>query len=113
MELKESLDQLIVSLRQCPELKTYREALDELKKYPEKEARVQEYRQANYRLQNAGGEIDLFSEMDRLGETYQDVFQDSVMQGYLKAEAGLCKVIQTIDAEVVDALDFHPLADDV
>ncbi len=112
MELQEALDQLIGSLKQCPELKTYHEACEELKKYPEKEARVQEYRQANYRVQNAGEEIDLFSEMDRLGEDYQDVFQDPVMQSYLKAEAGLCKVVQRIDASVVGALDFYPLSDD-
>ncbi len=112
MDLKESLDQLIENLKQCPELQTYREAREELKKYPEKETRVQEYRQANYRVQNAGDEIDLFSEMDRLGETYQDVFQDPVMQNYLKAEAGLCKIVQTIDAAVVEALDFQPLSQD-
>ncbi len=112
MEIQECLSRLVEAIKACPELKEYNEARAELKKDPEKERRVQEYRKMNYRLQNSEDEVDLFTEADRLADEFRDVYHDSVMQDYLKAEAALCKVVQQIDAEVIGCLDFEPLAED-
>ncbi len=112
MDIKECLDRLVEAVKECPQLERYNEARAELKKYPDKEKRVQEYRKKNYELQNAGDEIDLFSETDRLADSFFDVYQDPVMQDYLKAETALCKVVQMIDSAVIGCLDFEGLPDD-
>ncbi len=112
MEMEECLNRLLEKVKTCPELEAYNVARDRLKEYPEKYKRVQEYRKANYRIQNTDEAIDLFTEADRLADTFRDVYKDPVMQDYLKAEAGLCKVIQWISASVVACIDFEPLDDE-
>ncbi len=110
MDVNECLDQLIEALKLCPELERYNEARRELKKYPDREQRLNDFRKKNFQLQNAAGEIDLFTEMDRLADEYRDVYQDEVMQNYLKAEAALCRVVQTINGAVIESLDFEPIS---
>ncbi len=112
MEIKECLSSLIEAVSETPELAAYNEARAKLKEYPEKMKRLQEYRKKNYRLQNSDEEIDLFTETDRMADAFRDVYQDPVMQNYLKAEAGLCKIVQWINASVISSLDFEPLSDD-
>ncbi len=109
MEMQECLDRLIDAVKESPELTAYNEARAKLKEYPEKLARLQEFRQKNYCLQNSEEEVDLFTEADRLADSFRDVYQDPIMQQYLKAEAGLCKIVQWINTSVVSCLDFEPL----
>ncbi len=113
MDLTESLSRLVEAVKDCPELKKYDEARRELKQYPEKEKRVQEYRRKIYLLQNTDDDTDLFTETDRMGDEFRDVYQDPVMQDYLHAEAALCKIVQTINAAVIGCLGFEEIPDDV
>ncbi len=112
MEMQECLDRLIEAVKACPELAEYNEARAKLKEYPDKMKRLQEFRKKNYNIQNSDEEVDLFTEADRLADSFRDVYQDSIMQTYLKAEAGLCKVVQWINASIISCLDFEPLDDE-
>ncbi len=109
MEMQECLDRLIAMVKACPELTEYKRAREKLKEYPDKVKRVQEFRKKNYRLHNSEEEVDLFTEADRIADEFRDVYQDPIMQDYLQAEAGICKVVQWIDAAVISSIDFEPL----
>ncbi len=109
MEMQECLDRLIAMVKACPEHVEYDRALEKLKEYPDKLERVQEFRKKNYRLHNSDEEVDLFTEADRVADEFRDVYKDPIMQDYLKAEAGICKVVQRINAAVISSIDFEPL----
>ena len=109
----DKLDDLIVSLENCEDFKRYKAACTQVRMHPEKEQRLQEFRKKNYLLQNSRESVDLFAETDRLEKEYADVYRDPMLQEFLSAEVAVCRIVQQVNREMINCLDFeNVLVDD-
>lgn len=112
-EVRDCLDALISALENCDDFKMYKEARARMHEYPEKEKRVRELRKKNYLLQNSKEKVDLFVELERLEQEYADVYKDPLLQSFLSAEVAVCKIVQQVNLEMINCLDFEDvLVDD-
>ena len=94
-QMREALDALLAAIRTSEEYKNYQDIKARIHEKPEVEKRVAEFRKRNYQLQNQK-DADLFGEMDKLER-----------EKYLAAELAFCRVIQEINWEFVEKLDFE------
>ncbi|MCD8365173.1 MAG: YlbF family regulator [Clostridiales bacterium] len=111
--IKESLDGMIEVLKESEEFHRYRETRRKVSDDPVKEKRLMEFRRKNYLLQNSDQSVDLFTESDRLMKEYQDLYQDPVVRDFMDAEVAVCKIVQTVNRELITCLEFDDvLVDD-
>lgn len=87
------------------EYQNYLEAINELKQDDALLFRVNQMRERNYLLQQAGGE-DLLEKMDELTSEYEDVINNEAVSRFLAAEAGVCKMIQEFYDTITNGLEF-------
>lgn len=106
-EVRKCLDDLIRVLENCEYFKRYKAACAEVHEYPEKEKRLREFRKKNYLLQNSKEQIDLFVELERLEQEYADVYKDPLLMKFLSAEVAVCKIVQQVNREMINCLDFE------
>ncbi|MCD8300992.1 MAG: YlbF family regulator [Clostridiales bacterium] len=104
-----SLDALVEAVKASPQLKRYKKAVEQVEDHPDKIARLHEFRTKTYELQNKGDTVDMFAEMDRLADSFHDVYQDDIMKEYVNAEIALCKIVQHIEREIIGCLDFKEI----
>lgn len=99
--------ELISAVRQSDEYVRYQKAKQEIFRYPLLKARADEFRKRNYEMQNTRGDIDIFEEADKLQEEYAEVTENPVVREYLTAENAFCRVIQQINWQLIESLDFE------
>lgn len=113
LAVRKSLDDLIQALENCEDFKNYKQACASVHEHPEKEKRLYEFRKKNYLLQNSKDPVDLFAELERLEQEYADVYKDPLLSKFLKAEVAVCKILQQVNREIINCLDFEDvLVDD-
>ena len=111
--LKKSLDDLIEALEKSDVYKRYKDACTQVRMYPEKEKRLQEFRKKNYLVQNSKDAIDVYVEAERLEKEYADIYRDPLLLEFLAAEVAVCRFVQHVNRELISCLDFEPvLVDD-
>lgn len=109
MELQKSIEELKLAMQESEAFRRYQAARQEVHQYPEKERRLHEFRKKNYLLQNTKEPIDLFVEVEQLEQEYADVYRDPMLAEFLAAEVAVCRVIQQVNRELIECLDFEVL----
>ncbi|MCD7981804.1 MAG: YlbF family regulator [Clostridiales bacterium] len=110
-ETKNSIDRMVEEMKDCAEFRRYRDIGSKIQAYPEKKKRLFEFRKKNYQLQNSEEQIDLFSESDRLMKEYQDVYDDPMLREFLEAEVAACRLVQRLNFELAQCLEFEELSE--
>lgn len=106
-EVRKNLDGLKEAIQNSEPFMRYQKARAEVRQYPEKHARLQEFRKKNYLLQNSKEQIDLFVELDRLEQEYMDLYKDPLISEYLASEVAVCRIVQQASREIIECLDFE------
>lgn len=106
-EIKESLDNLRDTILNSDAFQRYDKIRTEVKLYPEKEKRLYELRRKNYVLQNSKEKVDMYMEVSRLEQEYSDVYKDPLLNEYLAAEVAVCRIIQQVNREIIESLEFE------
>lgn len=106
-DIKTNIENLVDALKDSDEFRRYREACGQVSRFPEQEKRLREFRKRNYQFQNAEEQIDLFSESDKLMTEYQDLYGDPVSREFLEAEVAVCRIIQRVNRELIESLEFE------
>ena len=94
-QMREALDALLAAIRSSEEYKNYQDIKARIHEKPEVEKRVAEFRKRNYQLQ------------DKLEREKSKICENSLAAEYLAAELAFCRVIQEINWEFVEKLDFE------
>ncbi len=106
-EIDASLKSLIVNIQESDVYKEYHRQLTRLKEYPDFYQKVNEFRQKNYELQNAGLEEDLFERMEAFNQENEALRAHPLVDDFLEAELAFCRMIQEINLKIMEALDFE------
>jgi cell fate (sporulation/competence/biofilm development) regulator YlbF (YheA/YmcA/DUF963 family) len=105
-QIDKCLEDLLAAIKNSGEYKYYLEMKEQLKSNPETEKAVHEYRRRNYNLQNNKEHLDLFAEIDRFDEEFSEFRKKPFVEDYLAAELAFCRLIQYVNWEIMDKLDF-------
>ena len=87
--------------------RTYVMQLARLKQNPELYKQVNDYRKLNFEMQNASQVDDLFDKMDYFEKEYKEFRENVIVDDFLTAELALCRMMQEINALIVDGLNFE------
>lgn len=103
--LQEAMDALVNAIRQSGTYQTYLEAKAEIIKMPVLKAQVDEFRKKNYELQNLS--VNVLDETERLQQEYAEMLDNTLARRYLNAENAFCRMIQTVNWQLIEELDFE------
>ena len=81
--------------------------IQKIKQQPEQYARVNEFRQRNFELQNSPQTDDLFERMDAFEREYEKFREDPLVDDFLRAELAFCRMMQKVDILITEKLDFE------
>lgn len=85
----------------------YCKARESIKRDPELYAKVNEYRQATFDLQNNTEQDQLFDRMDAYEREYEKFRENPVVDNFLQAELDFCRMMQELNVLILDHLDFE------
>ena len=100
--IRNQAEQFVRDIRETDVYKSYTMQLARLKKNPELYKQVNDYRKLNFEMQNAVQVEDLFDKME-----YKEFRENVIVDDFLKAELALCRMMQEINALIVDGLNFE------
>lgn len=101
----EATESLVTAIRQSETYHTYLEAKEELNKMPVLKAQVDEFRKKNYELQNLS--VNVLEETEKLQQEYAVMLDDILVRRYLNAENAFCRMIQMVNWQLIEELDFE------
>lgn len=102
-----AVDKLVEEIKQSDTYVEYDFQRDKLKKQPELFARVKEYRQRNFDLQNSEQGEDLFEKIDAFEREYEDFLAIPLVEDFLNAEVAFCRMMQEVNMRITAELDFE------
>lgn len=98
-------DSVLKAIYDTSEYKEYQSLLGQVKQDPVLYARVNEFREKNFMLQQSDSE-DLLDMMDALTNEYEDVINIELVNEFLEAEIAFCRMIQDFNHKLIDGLEF-------
>ena len=107
MDRIESLKlEMMKAIRESQEYKEYRELSKELEKQPDVKRAVDEFRRENFLYQIASDIEDPLGRALELDERFKVTRGQEMVDRYLMAEIGVCRLVRELCLSVVDAIDF-------
>lgn len=107
MEVQEALEQLARAIRESEVYREYRRQSERVDHAGDMRERIDEYRAKTFDLQNSSAEEDLLDRMDAYEREYEKFREDPMVEEYLCAELAFCRMMQEIDAKLVEMVDFE------
>lgn len=89
---------------------TYKEYLyqrEKIKKEPELYARVNEFRQRNFELQNETDGEELLDRLEEFEREYEEFRENPLVDDFLSAELAFCRMMQEVYVLMADEVDFE------
>ena len=104
--IDEALEVLLEAIRSCDQYKNYQKIKQQVHENPELEKAIHDFRKRNYQIQNSTN-ADLFDEIDRLEREKSRLCENPLAAEYLASELAFCRIIQHINWNFVEKLDFE------
>ncbi|MFG6332625.1 MAG: YlbF family regulator [Lachnospiraceae bacterium] len=103
--VKEKVEELVEAIRESPEYHSFMAAKRQVEQVPGLADRVREFCWKNYELQSGDPE-DLDERIKAFEEQYHEFRRNPVVERYLEYELRMCRMLQAIDARIMDAVDL-------
>ena len=101
-----ALRELFSAIIDSPEYREFAHQLSIMKEHPELKRQIDEFRQENYVLQRTAASDELFDKLDEFSQRYDSFRKNPLVDPFLNAEAEFCRMIQEINQEIVEAVNF-------
>ena len=99
--------QRVEAIMDSPEYLEYDRQLTAMKQAPGLKQQIDAFRQENFDLQRFTKGDELFDKMDEFNRRYDDFRKNPLVDSFLNAELEFCRMIQGINQEIVEAVDFE------
>lgn len=73
---------------------------------PDLKQQIEEYRQRNFELQTMVDDDDILEKMEQFEREHAEFLEDPLVDSFLSAEAGFCRMMQDINEAIVESIDF-------
>lgn len=104
-KVQNSLQELVVNIRESEIYKEYHKQLAMVKERPGLKEKIDEFRTRNLALQT--GEHTTFEQIDCLEREFSEFREDPLVDSFLAAELALCRMMQKLNRVLVEAIDFE------
>lgn len=105
-QIDEALEGLIQAIWEGEEYQRYQKIRAKVHEQPELEERIHAFRRKNYEVQNRTEGRALYDQVDGLEREGIEFRKDPLVNEYLNAEIGICRLFQRINWELVKSIDF-------
>lgn len=105
--VRAALEELIVAILDSPEYQEYGRVLSVIKNYPDLKDQIDAYRQENFALQHSTEPEELLDKVDEFSRKYEEFRKNPMVESFLSAELDFCRMIQDINQEIVEAVNFE------
>lgn len=102
-----SIDKLISAVKQTDVYATYSFQVKKIQRYPDLMEQINAYREENFILQNNFEGDELYDKMEEFNAKYEQFLENPVANDYLSAETALCRMMQEINTNIIEGLDFQ------
>ena len=105
-QIDEALEGLVQTIREGEEYQKYQAVRAKVHEQPQLEEKIHAFRKKNYEVQNLTEEKKLYDQADKLEREGIEFRKDPLVNEYLDAELGICRLFQRINWEIVQKIDF-------
>ncbi len=100
------IEKLIDAILNSGEYRQYLEVREKVKREPETEQAIHEFRRRSFQMRKNGENLDLYEEIDRLGEEFAQLRSEALVNDYLAAELAVCRLFQKINRSLLEQVEF-------
>ncbi len=104
--IREATEQFLIAIRATKEYREYIIQKEKIDKYPELKEQIDRYRQKNYEMQIMGNTDELFEQIDAFQREYEQFREDPLVSDFLAAELAFCRLMQEINIQIMEGIDF-------
>lgn len=105
-QVEEAVSNLIKAIHNSSEYRRYQNTRAKVHTLPELEHKIHAFRKKNYETQNVVEEWNLYERVDELEREGIEIRKDPLVDEYLSAELGFCRLYQNINWTIVQNIDF-------
>lgn len=105
--VKEMTDSFVEQLKTTSEYIAYKNQLSVIKNFPELMSQINDYREENFMIQNTYEGDELFDKFDEFDKKYQKLLEIPRVFDFLHAETALIKMMQDVNTQIIEGLDFQ------
>ncbi len=98
--------QLINTILESEEYRSFHYYLKKIKEQPELYARVCEFRKHNFELQNSEANRNMYDDIMRFQLENANIRNNELVNDFLRSELTICRMLQDITNEIVEKVDF-------
>lgn len=106
-EIRNAAKEYAAKIQETDIYRKYCYEKERIKKQPDLYEKVNEYRLKTFELQNNTDQDQLFDKMDEYEREYEKFRENPVVEGFLQAELGFCRMMQDLNNLIMDHLDFE------
>ena len=106
-EVEQAIENLVFVIKQTKEYVDYRCQLDKINIQPELRRQIDEFRMANFELQNNTPEDQMLQRVEEFEERYQNFRENPLVNDFLTAETAFCRRMQEINLKIAEGLEFE------
>lgn len=102
-----ALKELVAAIIDSPQYREFDIQLQVMREHPKLKHQIDEFRHENFVFQNSVESDELFDKMDEFSKRYEEFRKNPMVDSFLNAELDFCRMIQEINQEIVEAVDFE------
>ena len=103
--MEEAVQIFISAVKDTDEYQEYVREKERAKQYPELKAQIDEYRRRNFLLQTSPDTA--FEQIEQFEQEYEGFRENPLVSDFLAAELAFCRLMQGINTQVTESLDFE------
>lgn len=101
----EAILDFVTKIKDSEEYQAYNREKEKVKCYPDLKAQIDEFRRRNYEMQTK--EDTAFDTIEQFEREYADLRENPIVADFLAAELAFCRLMQQINIQIMDSLDFE------
>lgn len=102
-----ALKELVAAILDSPEYREFDRQLSVMKNYPELKSQIDAFRQENFTLQHSTDPEELLDKVDEFSKRYEEFRRNPMVEAFLSAELDFCRMVQDINQEILEAVNFE------
>lgn len=105
--VKKALEELIAAIIDSEVYREYDRQNAVMREHPDLKRQIDEFRRENYMLQHSSTSDELFDKVDEFTSRYEEFRSNALVEPFLSAELDFCRMIQDINQQILEAVDFE------
>lgn len=99
-------EKLVKAVLESEEYQNFLKIKEQVAAEPELRKEINDFRRHNFEVQNSPDVLDVYEEIDKMSREYEEFRKNPLVDEFLKCELSVCRMIQQINLELIQAIDL-------